>query len=545
MLYRSVIYKALVLLIVLMVLASCYPLATGSMKWRITPDRKKKQYNKSFFAETGQKHSGAPNVIIIMADDLGKYEVSAYGGQHVKTPNIDQLLAEGLRFQNAYSSSPVCAPSRAGIMTGRYQQRYGFETQEMQFYPTNFIEYLSGKYLANTGDFVVKSKPVYPREWQIVKQGVPPTEVLLSELFKSYGYSTAWLGKWHLGHSKKHVPENRGFDYTYGFLGHSSLYTPEQGTPGYVAHIQDQFSAHHQWNTKRNGFATIRENGKSVVEEDYLTWAIKDKGIDWMTQHKDEPFFLYLSFNAPHVPFQAPLEYYCKWEVDAEGNPLDENHRVYYAMINAFDDAVGEVNQAVKDLGIEENTIIWFVSDNGGASYTGATENGPLKGGKMTHFEGGVNVPMGVKWPGVLPAGSVYEPSVSTLDIFVTSACQAQMTLPDDRVYDGVNLLPFLTSQVTDDPHSEIFFRADHIEGMIQGNYKFVHSTRDNWIELYNLDLDKSEMQNLYDSVPDIYQEMYELHQLWQDELPKKPMWPRIMDKRFILEDGKEYLFPA
>lgn len=472
--------------------------------------------------------------------------MSAYGAKHIVTPHIDRIAKEGVLFQHAYCTTPVCGPSRAGIMTGRCNQRFGYETQEMQFYPTNFIEYVSGRYFSNTGSFKVKSKPVYPREWQIHKQGVPPTEIIFTELFKKYDYQTGYIGKWHLGHDRKHLPENRGCDYSYGFLGHSSLYTPEQGTPGYISYVPDDFAIQHQWKTKRNDEAAIRENGKEIIEEQYLTYAIRDKGIAWMKKQKDKPFLAVFAFNAPHEPFQAPVEYYCKWGNDLQGNELDENHQIFYAMVNALDDAVGAVHQAIKDMGIEDNTIIWFLSDNGGASYTGATDNGPLKGGKLTYFEGGVSVPMMIKWKGVLPEGMVYDKAVSTTDVFVTSALNCGMTLPDDRVYDGKNIIPFLTGQMNDEePHPVIYYRAAHVSAMRYKNWKFVMSTRDNYIEFYNLDSDGSEMHNIYEENKHIYDEMYQMHLKWQQELPKKPMWPHIMDKEFHLEDGKTYYFPA
>ncbi len=540
---RKLFIRLTFFLVVLLI--GCYPLATGSMKWRISWDKEMKRGKKEFLAQNDSLKKRPPNVVVILADDLGKFEVSAYGAKHIATPHIDQLGKEGAVFTRAYCSAPVCAPSRAGIMTGRYQQRFGYETQEMQVYPTNIIEYLSGKYLANTGDFVMRSRPVYPREWHIHKQGVPPTEITMSELFKHYGYSTALFGKWHLGHSKQHVPEVRGFDHTYGFLGHSSLYTPEQSTPGYVSHIQDQFSAKYQWDTKRDDHAAIRENGKEIIEEDYLTWAIRDRGINWMNEHKDDPFFMMYSFSAPHVPFQAPIDYYCKWDTDLLGNKLDDNHQTYYALINALDDAVGDINQAIKDAGLEENTIVWFLSDNGGASYTGATENGPLKGGKMTHFEGGINIPMMVKWPGHFPRGQRYTKPVTSLDIYVSSAKAAGMALPDDRVYDGVNLFPHLRSEVDSFPHPFVFLRSDHIKTMIKEDWKMVLSTRDEWQHLYNLARDSSEMMECMEQNPELFEQMWQRHQQWQKELPKKPMWPRVMDMKFKLEDGNEYLFPA
>ncbi len=193
------------------------------MKWRIKWDKENKKGKEAFFADKKSKERDQkpPNIVILLCDDLGKYEVSAYGEDHVLTPHIDQIGKEGIIFQEGYVTAPTCAPSRSGIMTGRVQNRYGFETQVMEFYPTNMIEYLSGKYFVNTGDFVVEAKPQFPAEWQVHRQGVPPTEITLAERLKAMGYHTGLVGKWHLGISKYNLPMNRGFDYQYGFYGAS------------------------------------------------------------------------------------------------------------------------------------------------------------------------------------------------------------------------------------------------------------------------------------------------------------------------------------
>ncbi len=269
----------LLLLGALFLLAGCYPLSVTSMKWRIKWDKDKKKGKQAFFenAESKQRKNLAPNIVVIVTDDLGKYEVSAYGAEHISTPHIDQLGAEGVIFNQGYVTAPTCAPSRSGILTGRVQNRYGFETQVMEFYPTNMVEYLSGKYFVNTGDFVVETKPHYPAEWQVVKQGVPPTEITLAERLKAMGYNTGIVGKWHLGISKHNLPTKRGFDYHYGFHGASSLYTPERNWSHVINYEHQSFSTQYQWNMGRYGEAAIYENGKEIREEKYLTYAIRDK----------------------------------------------------------------------------------------------------------------------------------------------------------------------------------------------------------------------------------------------------------------------------
>lgn len=538
---KQVLYSKLIFLSVLLFVSSCYPLTTGSIKWRINWKKDKLKEKKSFISEIKKDSlSNRPNIIILLADDLGKYEVSAYGAKHISTPNIDQIGAEGVVFEEAYVTAPTCAPSRAGIMTGRVQNRFGFETQLMEFYPTNMIEYLSGKYLTNTGDFVMTSKPIYPKEWHVQKQGVPPTELNLAEILNAYGYKTGITGKWHLGSSNRLTPENRGFDYQYGFHGAFSWYTPKEHWSGVINHYHESFSAKYQWKNGRTGEGAITENGKEIEEEQYLTFAIRDKANTFIEEHKDEPFFLYCAFSAPHVPFQAPVDYYCQYE-----HIEDNNKRTYYAMISALDDAIGSIHNKIKELGIEENTIIYLLSDNGGASYTGATDNGPLKGGKLMQFEGGINVPFMMKWKGKVPKGIRYKKPVSSTDIFATSVLNSGGKLPSTRTYDGVDLIPFVLNQNQAEPHEQLFWRADHIWALRDGKYKIILSARDGWAELYDLEKDKSETYNLKEEMPDLFETLKAKHQEWQDEnLPKKPMWPRIMDHKFVI-DGKEYLFPA
>lgn len=521
-------------------LNSCYPISVTRMKWRIKWDKEKKEGKEKYMASNfTSKVDRPPNVIILLADDLGKYEVSTYGATHIATPHIDQFGQEGVVFAEGYVSAPTCAPSRAGIMTGRMQNRFGFETQIMEFYPTNMVEYLSGKYMVKTGDFVLDTKPEYPSEWQVHKQGVPPTEINLAELLKKYNYQTGITGKWHLGASKHHLPIHRGFDYQYGFNGAFSLYTPEQEWNKVIYYVQESFSSQFQWNSGRYGEGAITENGKEIREEQYLTYAIRDKAIQFIEEHQDKPFFLYCPFSAPHVPFQAPVEYYSKY-LHLE----EEDKRVYYAMISALDDAIGEIHHKVKELGLEENTMIFLLSDNGGASYTGATDNGPLKGGKLTQFEGGINVPFMMKWKNKIPAGLRYEYPVISTDIFSTVAENVGATLPTDRTYDGVDLVSFVNGENKDKPHEQLFWRADHIWAVRDGDYKLILSTRDGWAELYNIKTDKSESINLKEQMPELHDKLLKLHKEWQEELPEKPMWPRVMDHKFLL-DGKEYLFPA
>jgi arylsulfatase A-like enzyme len=536
--------KNIILLIFVagLITACTFPFTTATYKWKIKWDKDKLAYKENFLKQRLPEYKGdkPPNIIFIVVDDLGKFELSAYGSTTMKTPNIDNIAKEGVLFTDCYSSSPVCGPSRAGLMSGRYQTRFGFETQPMEIYPNNILIYALGRYFVNTGDFVMDVKPKFPPEWQMQKQGLPLTEFTLAEILKMRNYSTACIGKWHLGYSKDLIPNNRGFDYQYGFYGAFSLYSKKRNSPNMVNYNQHSFSSNVQWKTGRKETSAIRRNDKKIKEDRYLTYAILDEGIEFMARHKEDnnPFFLYLAFNAPHVPFQAPRVYY-----ELESDDTIEIKRVYHAMIHALDDAIGILMSKMKGLGLEENTIVYFISDNGGASYTGATTNFPYKGGKLTEFEGGVNVPFLMKWKDHIPEGMVYSNPVSSMDIFMTSVKTAQCKLPDDRVYDGVNLIPYITGEKKGLPHKDFYWKADHIQAMRTENWKFLMSTRDKWIELYNINEDKYERHDLYEKNSDTLKMLLKQYNKWKKELAP-PLWPRLMDHKFII-DGKEYLFPA
>jgi len=528
-------------LLIGLILSRCtFPLTTASYKCKIKFDKEKIRFKKNFLSQEVPEYTQErpPNIIYIVVDDFGKYEMSAYGSETMKTPHIDMLAGEGVRFSDCYVNAPVCAPSRAGMMTGRYPQRYGFETQPMELYPNNLAAYYAGKYLMNTGHFEVVSKPKFPAEWDMAKQGVPPTEFTLADILKMRGYNTACIGKWHLGHSPRQIPNEMGFDEQYGFYGAFTLYTEKRNSPNYVHFIQDSYSSKYQWKMGRKETSAIMRNDKVIKEARYTTTAILEEGVEFIARNREKPFFLYLAFNAPHVPFQAPRAYY-----EMYNHVEEENKRVYYAMIHALDDAIGSLNEKIKQMDLEDNTIIYLISDNGGASYTGATDNHPYKGGKLTTFEGGVNVPFMMKWKGVIPAGMVYDKPVSSMDIFMTSVSIAECPVPNDRIYDGVNILPYITGQNTGIPHDAFYWRADHVHGMRQGNWKYIMSTRDNWVELYNIADDRYEMIDLNKLEPEVLDQLKRSFDEWQKEL-SPPLWPRIMDHIFII-DGKEYKFPA
>lgn len=509
-------------------------------RWKIVFDEEKIKYREKFLSEKTENSKNRPNIILILADDLGKHEISAYGGLHVNTKNIDKIGQNGVKFEEGYISSPICAPSRAGLMTGRYQQRFGFEINIHERYPKNRFEYWGGRAFVSKDPFYVakQNPPVYPSFDEMHKQGVPPTEFMLSELLKKHGYQTGIFGKWHLGYNQSAIPLNRGFDYHYGFLEAFSLYAPIKD-PNIINEVHANFTDKHIWSKGRKGNCAIQRNGKIIDEKIYLTDKIADEAISWMTEkHIEGPFFMYLPFSAPHTPYQAKKEHY-----ELYAHISDKNKRVYYAMIHALDEAVGRILDKVDELGIAENTVIIFLSDNGGATYTHAADNSPLKGGKFSNFEGGINIPFLMSWPGKIPSGSNYTHPVTALDIFTTVSSIANITLPEDREFDGVNLLPYLNGSQSDfKPHEALFWRSMHHKAIRKGPWKLIRDDKGNSTALYNLNLDKSELKNIAKECPETVTMLLKEFEIWEKGLVR-PNWPRVMD--FKIEDGDAvYYFP-
>lgn len=345
-----------------------------------------------------KENSKQPNIILIIADDLGYSDLAAYGNHFIHTPNIDALGREGVRFTQAYASSPVCGPSRIGILTGRYQQRFGDEFMPYDEYDPDVMDNLRWHFnaLKQTIPGLKNLKPNYFVKRKNFNDGMPLSEITLAELLKKNGYHTGLVGKWNLGNGSNLFPDEHGYDYSYYFQGALTRYVDEPvDTIRYInQHLPWSFSEPVAW-AKRYGSTAIREGRNIVQDTGYLTFSFASKAIDFIDKQKGNPFFLTLAFNAPHDPFQVPKTYFDR----VDKNVTDTLHRVYYGMIEAMDDAVGNIIQKLKDEGLDKNTVIFFVSDNGGATYTKATDNYPLRGGKCTHFEGGLSVPFFINYP--------------------------------------------------------------------------------------------------------------------------------------------------
>jgi arylsulfatase A-like enzyme len=423
--------------------------------------------SNEYNAENQQKTN--PNIVLIVSDDLGNADAGFQRNPPiVSTPSIDKLASDGVVFTNGYASAYVCAPTRAGLLTGRYQQRFGF--------------------------YRVPDSRI----------GLPLSEVTLADVLKKAGYATGAFGKWHLGLTREYNPCSRGFDEFYGFLGHGG---------------HDYFDLKIHTNAGENN-QPIYRNYIPISDTGYLTDNLGREACSFIKDKagKGKPFFLYLPFNAVHAPLQAPEEDIYKF------NSGDHNRDVLLAMIHRMDLAVGEVIKTLKEEGVYENTIIFFFSDNGGAKVTKAV-NLPLRDFKHSVYEGGLRVPFIMSWPEKLKHSVCNEPVIS-LDIMPTICSVLNISLPPDRIYDGKNLLPAINGELTSLLHNELYFDGnDGIWAVREGTWKLVFSTGKN-LELYNLETDKCEQINLAEKYPDRVKSMNSKYLKWRSEMGK-PMGKR------------------
>ena len=407
-----------------------------------------------------------PNIIVIVGDDMGYADISCQGCKDIATPNIDSIARNGVRFTNGYVSCGVCSPTRAGLVTGRYQQRFGHEFN-----------------------------PGAPRQGSRENVGLPLTEVTIADVLKSSGYTTGIVGKWHLGEAPHFHPLKRGFDEFFGFLGGSHSYTDPglgSGNP-------------------------IMRGTEPVDEKEYLTDAFTREAIAFIERHRDKPFFLYLTYNAVHAPLQAPERYQSKFE-----QINDPKRRVYAGMMTAMDEGIGLVLGKLRTLGIEEDTLVFFVSDNGGPTQGNGSNNGPLRATKATLYEGGIRVPFMVQWPRRLKGGRLYEHPVIALDILPTAAVAGGANLPKERKLDGVNLLPFLTGEKKTAPHEMLFWRTGQNHAVRKGNWKWV--TMGGETGLFDLVSDISESKDIKAEKPDVVKELEKAFEQWNSQMVE-PLW--------------------
>lgn len=417
-----------------------------------------------------QQTSNKPNIIVILADDAGYADFGFMGSRDIETPHLDRLASEGTIFTDAHVSASVCSPSRAGLLTGRYQQRFGHECN---------------------------LEPNQP-------QAFDTAQYTIAEFLDDSGYHTSIIGKWHLGEQPHQHPLVNGFDYFWGFLAGGRSYFPS---------VEDD-----QLGDER----AILENYEPSSFDGYITDAIGDKAVEYINTKAPEksPFFMYLSFNAPHTPMHAKEE-------DIARFPQDHKRPVYAAMIWSMDQAVGRVVEALKKTGDYENTIIFFLSDNGGAHNNGSSVE-PLKGWKGNHYEGGLRVPFFVTWKNKLPAGARFDGLSSSLDIYKTVVA----LVGDEKVaasnLDGANLLPFLLGEQSGDPHTELKWRKDEMASVRMGDYKLITS-EDSLTVLYNLRNDLTESADLKGDLPALRDSLQLALTNWEATL-QDPLWKEPED---------------
>jgi arylsulfatase A-like enzyme len=482
-----------------------------------------------------------PNIILIIADDLGYSDLASYGNKNIHTPNIDALGQNGVRFTQAYVTSPICAPSRMGIITGRYQQRFGAEFMLYDKFAASVKKKITHHFLSfkKKPEGIATLKPDFLLNRANYATDIPATEITIASQLKQKGYATGYVGKWNLSSSPDVFPDQHGFDYNYSFDGALSRYVDETvDSSQYInMHLPWAFSEIPAW-APRRGSTAIKEGRNVVKDTGYLTFSFAEKAIEFIYRNKAGPFFLTLSFNAPHDPFQVPKKYFDRIQgVD------DSVKRVYYGMIEALDDAVGSVVEKLNKEGLTENTLIFFISDNGGATYTRATDNAPLLGGKCTHFEGGLSVPFFIKYPAAVKAGQVYDHAVSSLDIFSTIAAESGTALPADRVYDGVDLLPFLKKDSIQ-PHAYFFWRNGYSKAFRKGDWKLYVNEKQKITRLYNMATDREEKHDLAASQPGKLKELKAALKDWEQKNTIPPLWPSAADV-LINVNGKWFRFPS
>jgi arylsulfatase A-like enzyme len=401
--------------------------------------------------------SKRPNILVIVADDLGYGELTCQGNPQIPTPHVDSLAKNGVRFTSGYVSGPYCSPTRAGLMTGRYQQRFGHEF--------------------NPG----------PAEAAVENFGLSLKEVTLAERLKSAGYATGMFGKWHLGYKPQFHPLKRGFEEYYGFLAGAHPYL----TIG-----------------PANGNNPILRGTTPVKEIDYTTDAFGREAAAYIEKHKDQPWFVYLPFNAVHAPLQTLPKYR-----DRFASIADDKRRTFAAMLSAMDDNIGLVLAKLREHKLEENTLIFFFSDNGGPTAQITSKNDPLRGHKAQVWEGGIRIPFIVQWNGRIPGGKVDDRPVIQLDIHPTALAAAGVEVPNNAKLDGLNLLPYLTGEKNEPPHAALFWRFGKQRAVRAGDWKL--TDMGDGAQLFNVTKDIGEKENLAAKEPEKLKQLEAAYKGW------------------------------
>lgn len=403
----------------------------------------------------------AHNVVLILADDLGYADVGYHGGTEIPTPNIDRLAQSGVYFTNGYVTGSVCGPTRAGLISGRYQQRLGAQN--------------------NVGPRRISEHTPY---------GLPLDVTTLAERFKTLGFATACFGKWHLGgeilFDQRLFPTNRGFDEFYGFLEGAARYED-------VHNVERKY---------------IRGTTVLDGETDYYTEAIGREALDFIDRHQDERFFLYLPFNAVHAPMQAAPK-----DLERMAHIGDPDRRKLAAMLVSMDDQIGKVLDSLEAKGLSENTLVVFLSDNGGNPADNFSLNHPLRGRKTQAYEGGIRIPFCMSWPDVIAPNGKRDDPISSLDIFPTALTAAGGTVEDAWQLDGINLTPYFHSN-ENIAERTLYWKERNHRALRQGDWKLVQHFDQPW-QLFNLSNDLSEQHDLAAKEPERVETLKRSYTAW------------------------------
>lgn len=459
-------------------------------------------------ANAVQAEATKPNILLILVDDLGYGELGCQGNREIPTPHIDSIAKNGIRFTSGYVTASYCSPSRAGLLTGRYQTRFGYELNPV------------GRHNLDP------------------KAGLPTSEVTIADQLKTAGYETAMFGKWHLGGTEPFHPLNRGFDEFYGFLheGHFFKPPPYDGVLSFLRKKQlpeDAKTRHRVGNViytshmgtnepPYDGHNPVLRGREPLVESAYLTDAITREAVAFLKMPREKPFFLYVPYNAVHSPLQA------RFEDMKPFDKLDVHRRVFAGMLANLDQNIGKLLKTLREKQLEENTFIIFLSDNGGPTKELTSSNRPLKGGKGNLYEGGIRVPFLIQWKGHLPGGKEYHQPVISTDLFATASALANVPLPKQTTYDGVDLMPYLSGEIKDRPHRTLYWRMQNKTALRHGDWKIVRNPargdRQADFELYNLENDLAEEHDLAKTRP---AKLNELKTIWSklDGQMSEPAW--------------------
>lgn len=429
-----------------------------------------------------------PNLIVVMTDDQGFRDVGFNGGTDIPTPHLDSIAHRGVRFTNGYVTYAVCSPSRAGFLTGRYPQRFGYE-RNPQWQPDD------------------------------IQSGLPLSESTLADTLGQVGYRSGLIGKWHLGAHPALHPLRRGFDEFFGHLGGGHRYLPEELTLTESSEADSESESYH---------LKILRNHTPVTTTEYLTDEFSHEAVRFVERHRDHPFFLFLAYNAPHSPLQATEKYLSRF-----AHIEDPRRRTYAAMVSAVDDGVGRVLIRLRELELESETIVVFLSDNGGATDSNTADNTPLRGAKGSAWDGGWRVPFALQWPGHIAPGQVYEHPVISLDIFATIAALAGAPTNAERSLDGVNLIPFLTGEDDGVPHEAIHLRMFDrgAYAVRSGDDKLLITEAGEPARLYDLRLDIGETRDAAAARPGDLQRLDALRLAWNAQLIP-PIFPGLNQPR-------------